>query len=98
MHLLLQVKLSEDVNGAANKLIVLKSEFPKADVFSIMASRPKTLLQPEEVLLDNAKKVRSSNSNQCYRARASLLSSSHALVIEGTLLLLPYDLLDRQHY
>lgn len=52
------VKLSEDVNGAANKLIVLKSEFPKADVFSIMASRPKTLLQPEELLLDNAKKVK----------------------------------------
>jgi hypothetical protein len=51
------VLLSEDVNGAANKLIALKSEFPKADVFSIMASRPKTLLQSEETLLANAKKV-----------------------------------------
>jgi hypothetical protein len=52
-----QVLLSEDVNAAANKLIALKSEFPKADVFSIMASRPKTLLQSEETLLANAKKV-----------------------------------------
>lgn len=49
--------MSEDVNGAANKLIALKSEFPKADVFSIMASRPKTLLQSEATLLENAKKV-----------------------------------------
>lgn len=55
--LLLQVLLSEDVPGAANKLIAIKSEFPKADVFSIMASRPKTLLQSEEKLVDNAKKV-----------------------------------------
>jgi len=73
LHYLLQVKLSEDVNGAANKLIVLKSEFPKADVFSIMASRPKTLLQPEELLLDNAKKVRS--SRQCYQQGHHLISS-----------------------
>lgn len=49
--------LSEDVNGAANKLIALKAEFPKADVFAIMASRPKTLLQSEQTLLDNAKQV-----------------------------------------
>lgn len=53
----LRVLLSEDVPGAANKLIALKSEFPKADVFSIMASRPKTLLQPEEKLVGNAQKV-----------------------------------------
>lgn len=52
-----RVLLSEDVPGAANKLIALKSEFPKADVFSIMASRPKTLLQPEEKLVGNAQKV-----------------------------------------
>jgi hypothetical protein len=52
-----KVSLSDDVNGAATKLIALKSEFPKADVFSLMASRPKTLLQTEQQLVDNAKKV-----------------------------------------
>lgn len=52
------VSLSDDVNGAATKLIALKSEFPKADVFSLMASRPKTLLQTEQQLVDNAKKVK----------------------------------------
>jgi hypothetical protein len=53
----IQVLLSEDVNGAANKLIALKAEFPKADVFAIFASRPKTLLQSEATLLENAKQV-----------------------------------------
>lgn len=53
----MQVLLSEDVNGAANKLIALKAEFPKADVFAIFASRPKTLLQSEATLLENAKQV-----------------------------------------
>lgn len=52
-----QVTLSEDVNGAASKLISLKAEFPKADIFSIMAARPKTLLQSEATLLENARKV-----------------------------------------
>jgi hypothetical protein len=59
------VLLSEDVPGAANKLIALKSQFPKADVFSIMASRPKTLLQPEAVLVDNAQKVGGPGLSPC---------------------------------
>eukprot|EP00878_Enallax_costatus_P002408 GHUV01002584.1.p1 GENE.GHUV01002584.1~~GHUV01002584.1.p1 ORF type:complete len:273 (+),score=66.45 GHUV01002584.1:493-1311(+) len=52
------VQLSEDVQGAANKLIILKSEFPTADVFSIMATRPKTLLQSEQQIEENAKQVK----------------------------------------
>jgi hypothetical protein len=53
-----QVTLSEDVNGAANKLILLKTAFPTADVFSIIASRPKTLLQSEERIAGDAQQVR----------------------------------------
>lgn len=53
----LQVLLSEDVQGAANKLIILKTMFPTADVFSIMATRPKTLLQSEQRIEENAKQV-----------------------------------------
>lgn len=53
----LQVALSEDVSGAANKLIILKTMFPKADVFSIMATRPKTLLQSEERITESARQV-----------------------------------------
>jgi hypothetical protein len=46
------------VNSAANKLILLKTAFPSADVFSIIASRPKTLLQSEERITANAQQVR----------------------------------------
>lgn len=52
------VTLSEDVNGAANKLILLKTAFPTADVFSIIASRPKTLLQSEERIAGDAQQVK----------------------------------------
>lgn len=52
------VLLSEDVQGAANKLIILKTQFPTADVFSIMAKRPKTLLQTEQRIEENAQQVK----------------------------------------
>eukprot|EP00879_Flechtneria_rotunda_P018474 GHRR01019378.1.p1 GENE.GHRR01019378.1~~GHRR01019378.1.p1 ORF type:complete len:230 (+),score=55.04 GHRR01019378.1:169-858(+) len=48
------VALSEDVPAAANKLIVLKTMYPNADVFSIIIRRPKTLLQSEQRISDNA--------------------------------------------
>ena len=41
----------------ANKLITLKELYPKADVFTIAASRPRTLMQSEQAIKDNAAKV-----------------------------------------
>eukprot|EP00879_Flechtneria_rotunda_P022673 GHRR01023945.1.p1 GENE.GHRR01023945.1~~GHRR01023945.1.p1 ORF type:complete len:132 (+),score=40.84 GHRR01023945.1:354-749(+) len=52
------VALSEDVPAAANKLIVLKTMYPNADVFSIIIRRPKTLLQSEQRISDNAQMVK----------------------------------------
>lgn len=52
------VTLSEDVNSAANKLILLKTAFPSADVFSVIASRPKTLLQSEDRIASDAQQVK----------------------------------------
>lgn len=45
------------MNSAANKLILLKTAFPSADVFSVIASRPKTLLQSEDRIASDAQQV-----------------------------------------
>ncbi|KAF8056727.1 hypothetical protein HT031_006225 [Scenedesmus sp. PABB004] len=52
------VALSEDVTGAANKLILLKSAYPDADVFSIVARRPRTLLESEQRITESAAAVK----------------------------------------
>jgi hypothetical protein len=51
------VLLSEDVTAVANKLITLKELYPKADVFTMAASRPRTLLQSDQAIRENAAKV-----------------------------------------
>jgi hypothetical protein len=52
-----QAALAEDVNGVANKLITLKAYYPNADVFAISVSRPKTLMQSEDSIRENAEQV-----------------------------------------
>lgn len=51
------VALASDVSGVASKLILLKTLYPKADVFSMVVSRPKTLLQSEEAMRADAEEV-----------------------------------------
>lgn len=41
----------------ANKLITLKAYYPNADVFAISVSRPKTLMQSEDSIRENAEQV-----------------------------------------
>lgn len=64
-----QVTLAEDVKGAANKLVILKTIFPSADVFSITAARPKMLLQSEERITEDAQQVESCMSRVSQRLR-----------------------------
>lgn len=52
------VAMGEDVNAMANKLVLLKTYYPQADIFRIVAQRPKTLMQSDAVIKDNAEKVK----------------------------------------
>ena len=51
-----------DVESAAVKLVLLKSNFPAADVLRVITQRPKLLLTPPEKLEEDLAKV------QCVRA------------------------------
>jgi len=53
-----QVVLAEDVNAIAQKLIALKTYYPTADMFKIVAQRPRLLLQKESQIVENAERVR----------------------------------------
>eukprot|EP00879_Flechtneria_rotunda_P026585 GHRR01028358.1.p1 GENE.GHRR01028358.1~~GHRR01028358.1.p1 ORF type:complete len:264 (+),score=85.57 GHRR01028358.1:283-1074(+) len=50
-------KLCLDVNAAAMRLVVLKTEYPKADLTKIMQKQPQLLLTNIPTLQDNAKQV-----------------------------------------
>lgn len=52
------VTVAIDVGGVAEKLIILKDAFPRADVFHIIAKRPKTLLRASPALLEDTARVR----------------------------------------
>ncbi|GBG00538.1 hypothetical protein Rsub_13241 [Raphidocelis subcapitata] len=52
------VQLAIDVNGVAAKLILLKTLYPSADAFSMVTARPKTLLQSEEAIREDAAAVK----------------------------------------
>lgn len=55
---MLQVTLAEDVEAIANKLIILKTFYPSADIYKIVSHRPKILLQSHNNIAQNAKQVR----------------------------------------
>lgn len=49
--------LAGNVPAVANKLILLKTLFPDVDIFKVVALRPRTLLQTEASIRENAQKV-----------------------------------------
>eukprot|EP00877_Chromochloris_zofingiensis_P010478 jgi/Chrzof1/5684/Cz16g11180.t1 len=52
------VTLAEDVEAIANKLIILKTFYPSADIYKIVSHRPKILLQSHNNIAQNAKQVK----------------------------------------
>ncbi len=49
--------MSEDVPGVAQKIITLRTIWAGADVFRIVAARPRTLMQPLQSIIANAQQV-----------------------------------------
>lgn len=50
--------VTSDVGAVAEKMIVLKESYPKADIFKVLAKRPKTLLRSSKALADDAAQVK----------------------------------------
>ena len=55
--------------GWLQVLVVLKGEYPSADISSIVTKRPKVLLQPIKQLQDDAAEVRGVRGAGCLAAR-----------------------------
>lgn len=47
-----------DISGTANKIILLKTLYPRADLTAVVQRSPATLMWSAEELTDNAKQVR----------------------------------------
>eukprot|EP00879_Flechtneria_rotunda_P015983 GHRR01016716.1.p1 GENE.GHRR01016716.1~~GHRR01016716.1.p1 ORF type:complete len:291 (+),score=105.78 GHRR01016716.1:283-1155(+) len=77
-------KLCLDVNAAAMRLVVLKTEYPKADLTKIMQKQPQLLLTNIPTLQDNAKQVKQLLS--CARDPDALLTVLPSLLDPKTLI------------